>query len=159
MMHKVVMRSSRLEDLSYVLEEESKAAAQGYVALWSIAEHQLALERELTYHMILEVNSFRIGYLIMNQDRHDNLELMRLVISEKQKGYGVQTLELVKQFAFGSLELNRLWLDVRMHNTRAMNIYDKNGFVEEGILRNSVKLEDHYVSIKIMSILRTEYEL
>jgi RimJ/RimL family protein N-acetyltransferase len=82
---------------------------------------------------------------------------MRLVISEKKKGYGRETIALIKTFAFQTLNVNRLWLDVRVHNQYATSMYLDMGFVLEGTLRNCVKIKDDYVSIHMMSILKSEY--
>lgn len=159
MINNVHFRSSTLEDLPFVIKEEKQAAAKGFVANWSLEEHQAGIERETTKHMIVEYNNKPVGYVIMNQDEHDNLEIMRLVISEKHKGYGRQSLNMIKKIAFEELHCNRLWLDVRAHNRYAINVYQSMGFVEEGILRQAVKLTDGYVSVIIFSVLRSEYDV
>lgn len=144
------------EQLDFVMHYEALEAEEGYVIKWSKEDHLRALIRESTYHMIILEDSQPVGYLIMNTES-DNLELMRLVISKKNKGYGTQTLEKIKSIAFNELNCHRLWLDVRMHNENAIRLYEKLGFVREGVLREAVKYNDHYISVLVMSILRSEY--
>jgi diamine N-acetyltransferase len=47
---------------------------------------------------------------------------------------------------------------VKSLNTRALALYRSEGFVEEGRLRDSVKTEDGYDSLVVMSMLESEYE-
>lgn len=137
---------------------EKAAAKEGFVAEWTEEDHLKGIARPETYHMIVETVQ-PVGYLIMNRDKHDSLELMRLVITDKHKGYGRQTIQAIKKMAFEDLECHRLWLDVRIHNDYAYKMYLDMGFVEEGILRECVKLPQGHVSIRVMSILRSEYEV
>lgn len=154
----IILRSSSEEDLSFILNAEKLAAAEGFVASWTKDEHRMAFERLNTYHKTVLLEGERVGYLIMNLDANDNVELQRLVITRRHQGLGQRTLKAVKELAFETMACHRLWLDVRIHNHYAMKTYKAMGFVEEGILRECVKLEKGYVSIKIMSILKEEYE-
>ena len=42
-------------------------------------------------------------------------------------------------------------------NTRALALYESEGFVEEGRLRESVRAGDGYESLVVMSMLEVEY--
>ncbi|MCK8058488.1 MULTISPECIES: GNAT family N-acetyltransferase [unclassified Fusibacter] len=161
MIHKprLFLKPTTDSDLDFVLKNEQLAAEAGYVALWTKKQHEEALTRNETIHRIVTrlEDGASVGYLIANRDSNDNLELMRLVIAEKKKGYGRETIDLVKELAFNTLKVNRLWLDVRVHNQYATAMYLDMGFVIEGTLRNCVKLTDQYMSIHVMSILKSEY--
>ena len=76
---------------------------------------------------------------------------------------GVQTcalpiLRLLKRMAFRDLHAHRFWLDVKLLNVRALALYASEGFVDEGTLRESVKLADGYDSLRVMSMLDREYD-
>ena len=64
--------------------------------------------------------------------------------------------------AFRDLHAHRFWLDVKLLNTRAQTLYRSEGFVEEGRLRESVRLTgdaaDGYDSLVVMSLLDREYQ-
>jgi len=100
-----------------------------------------------------------IGYVIIagitNPNR--NIEFMRVVISSKGKGFGRETLKLVKKITFENLNAHRLWLDVRYKNQIAQNLYKSEGFIEEGILREYILYDGNYESLIVMSILKNEY--
>lgn len=80
------------------------------------------------------------------------------MITEKTRGYGKATVEMVKQLAFETYNAHRLWLDVKVQNKLAQAVYKKAGFVVEGILRECLKVEGRYDSLIIMSMLQQEYE-
>jgi RimJ/RimL family protein N-acetyltransferase len=156
---KVTLRKSNEKDLNYIINEEAGAADLAYVNAWSLDAHKKAQENPLTDHMIIESGEGEtVGYLIGNQNPDDNYELMRIVVSKKGFAYGRAAIEALIDYAF-TMSTHRFWLDVRMHNVKAIALYENMGFQTEGILREAVKLKDRYVSVKVMSILRAEYEL
>jgi RimJ/RimL family protein N-acetyltransferase len=59
--------------------------------------------------------------------------------------------------AFRDLGAHRFWLDVKSLNVRAQALYRSEGFVEEGRLRDSVKTDEGYDSLILMSMLEDEY--
>ncbi|WP_368665798.1 GNAT family N-acetyltransferase [Paenibacillus odorifer] len=48
-------------------------------------------------------------------------------------------------------------MDVRDHNHRARHVYESCGFTLEGTLLDCIKVEGHFESLHIMSILRHGY--
>jgi RimJ/RimL family protein N-acetyltransferase len=71
-------------------------------------------------------------------------------------------VRLLKKLAFTQLHAHRFWLDVKALNTRALKLYASEGFVEEGRLRESVRVNldgaDGYDSLIVMSMLDREYQ-
>ncbi|MBQ4842770.1 GNAT family N-acetyltransferase [Bacillus safensis] len=74
-----------------------------------------------------------------------------------QKGYGTEAVRMVQAFAFDTLELNRLELEVFSHNPRAFRSYEKAGFQYEGKRRQALYFNGTYSDVIIMGILREEY--
>ena len=62
------------------------------------------------------------------------------------------------RMAFRDLQAHRFWLDVKARNTRAKALYESEGFVAEGLLRESVKTDDGYDSLLVMAMLACEFE-
>ncbi len=50
-------------------------------------------------------------------------------------------------------QLHRIELTVMEHNTRAFALYKKTGFETEGIKRDSLKINGHYVNEHYMALL------
>ena len=88
---------------------------------------------------------------------HHSVELKRIVLQLKGQGLGRACVRLLTQMAFRDLRAHRFWLDVKSLNTRALALYRSEGFVEEGRLRDSVKTDDGYDSLVVMSMLESEY--
>jgi RimJ/RimL family protein N-acetyltransferase len=87
---------------------------------------------------------------------HESVQWRRLVVVDKGRGVGRAAVRLVKQAAFERFGAHRLWLDVMEHNHRAQALYESEGFVREGTLRECLRLGDRFVSLHIMSILSRE---
>jgi RimJ/RimL family protein N-acetyltransferase len=66
-------------------------------------------------------------------------------------------LRLIKNLAFEQLHAHRLWLDVKDFNYIARRLYEKEGFIVEGILRECIKVGDRFESLVLMSTLQSEY--
>jgi RimJ/RimL family protein N-acetyltransferase len=64
----------------------------------------------------------------------------------------------LKRMAFRDLHAHRFWLDVKLLNARAQALYASEGFVEEGRLRESVRLAEGYETLIVMSMLDREYD-
>jgi len=113
-------------------------------------------------HLMIESieTGFPVGYIILAGMKNLNhaVEIRRIAISEKEQGYGGDTLKLAMKLAFGDMNAHRLWLDTRVHNTIAQHAYESAGFIYEGILRDAARIGDTYESVKIYSMLRPEYE-
>ena len=73
------------------------------------------------------------------------------------KGYGTEALRVLAAFAFGELNLNRLWLRVYEDNARARRSYEKVGFRLEGRLRQDRFHEGRYHETLVMGLLREEW--
>jgi RimJ/RimL family protein N-acetyltransferase len=92
------------------------------------------------------------------EDRRGELGI---VIGEKGywgKGYGTDAIATLLRFAFGVMNLHRVWLTTGEDNPRAIACYRKCGFREEGRLR-----QDHYSGGRhwdtiVMGVLRQEFE-
>lgn len=68
------------------------------------------------------------------------------------KGIGTALMKELVTWAKQSNTLEKIELNVRASNARAITLYKKMGFVEEGRLKNRVKIsEDHYIDDILMA--------
>jgi RimJ/RimL family protein N-acetyltransferase len=84
-----------------------------------------------------------------------------IAIGEKSvwnQGYGTETMKLLLEHGFETLNLNRIYLRVYSTNPRAIHAYEKAGFVLEGTLREAVYRHGQYANVHIMSVLRSEWK-
>ena len=84
-----------------------------------------------------------------------------IVIGAKKywdRGHGTNIVRLLLRHAFDSLNLHRVSLVVFESNPRAIRVYKKVGFVEEGRMRESHFSGGKYCDTLMMSVLRGEWE-
>lgn len=78
--------------------------------------------------------------------------------SVRGMGYGYEALNNILELGFYELGLNRIWLRVLEYNRRAIELYKRVGFVQEGINRKESFRNGQYFSQIQMSILKSEWE-
>ncbi|OGO77961.1 MAG: hypothetical protein A2Y23_04425 [Clostridiales bacterium GWB2_37_7] len=156
----ILIRKTTEADLDFVLIAENAEENSPNVAQWSREQHITVFQNEDILHVIIEADGKSVGYAIIAglKDANKAIELKRIVIVDKGRGLGRTAIHLVKKLAFEELKAHRLWLDVREYNTRARNLYKALGFVEEGLIRECLLLDNKFVSHYIMSILEHEYK-
>ena len=84
-----------------------------------------------------------------------------ITIGEKEyqnKGYGTEAMEMLVEYGFNTLNMNRIELSVYEFNTRAFKTYLKVGFVEEGRKRQARYHNGKYHDEIMMAILREDWE-
>lgn len=84
---------------------------------------------------------------------------IRLLPSFWDKGLGGKAVHKLLHHAFNDLNLNRVYLYVFESNIRATKLYEKVGFVHEGLLRQSEYIDGKYLSLVVMGLLRDEYTI
>jgi RimJ/RimL family protein N-acetyltransferase len=74
------------------------------------------------------------------------------------QGHGTETMELLLDHGFGTLNLHRIWLQVYRGNPRAIRCYEKAGFIHEGCFREAHYRDGKYEDALIMSVLKPEWQ-
>ena len=160
------LRPTLLSDLDFVVGVENDPQNRPFITPWDRTQHEGAVRIPDFRHFVVEGGAVgeRDGFVILQGCRnpHGSVELKRLVLQTKGQGAGRRCVRLLKQMAFRDLHAHRFWLDVKLLNTRALKLYASEGFVEEGRLRESVRLTlqgaDGYDSLIVMSLLDREYQ-
>jgi diamine N-acetyltransferase len=155
---KIRLDLTHTDHLSEIIRIEKSNAE--FVGLYDVNQHKAIIEGDDTMHLsVLKTDNSFAGYIILAglTNPNNSIEFRRIVMSEKGKGYGRDALKLTVKYCFEDLKAHRIWLDVFEDNIRAIGLYKSQGFSIEGILRDSVKQNDKYRSLYLMSILRTDY--
>jgi RimJ/RimL family protein N-acetyltransferase len=64
---------------------------------------------------------------------------------------------MITGYGFEVLGLHRIDLEVYSFNPRARHVYEKVGFVAEGVLRDALRWDGHWVDATVMSVLAPEW--
>lgn len=101
-------------------------------------------------------NAF-IGEVVLNNlDAVNQSMNFRIALSVLGQGYGTQATRVVVDYAFAAVGLHRLSLSVFEFNPRAIRVYQKCGFVLEGIERDVLLWDGQWYSQHLMSLLKSD---
>lgn len=158
---RVRLRPTMQSDLEFVLSLERDPANLPFITPWERTQHEAAIRFPDFRHFIVEGGEdlASVGFLIFIgcKSQNQSLELKRMVVQAKGGGFGRAALRVAKKVAFDDLGAHRFWLDVKTHNTRAKALYDSEGFVVEGTLREAVRTSTGFESLVVMSVLQAEF--
>ena len=79
-------------------------------------------------------------------------------IKYQSKGLGTEAMELLLDYGFKTVNLNRIELHVYDYNTKAIKSYKKVGFIEEGRKRQFMWYNGCYHDAIMMGILAEEWK-
>lgn len=96
-----------------------------------------------------------------NVDSFNQNALFSLMIGEKSfwgKGLGTELTMLMLYHAFYSMNLKRVQSYQLRDNIGSIQVHNKCGFQQEGILRNAVFKNGNLVDLNVMGILKEEFD-
>jgi diamine N-acetyltransferase len=73
------------------------------------------------------------------------------------QGAGLEATKEILRHGFNDLHLNRIYLTVLVENTRAIKLYAKTGFIEEGREREAIFKNGRFHDLVLMSVLRKDF--
>lgn len=139
----------------------------------SLDVYPLESTKEFVEHVMLE-SSTNKSYIMVEKEEEIPIGIISLInidyknrnaeciidIGEKEhwaKGYGSESLKLLLDYVFYEMNLHRISLKVFSFNDRAISLYTKIGFQEEGNSRQSLFRNGQWYDIIHMGILKNEY--
>lgn len=164
------LRAIEREDLSTFVRWFNDPEVRQYLAMYmpmSMAEEEKWFERQLEdqdnrIFAIETEDGVHIGNIGLHSfDWKNRKALLGIVIGEKEywgKGYGSDAVRTLLGFAFGEMNLHRVYLTVYDYNERAIRCYERCGFQHEGQLREARFKDGQYHDELMLGILREEFE-
>jgi RimJ/RimL family protein N-acetyltransferase len=143
-----------VQDAETVLGPGEAASLRRYYA--GRNEHQDRLDLAI----IDKASGQCVGEVVLNQWDEGNCSCnFRTLIGPagRDRGLGTEALRLIAGYGFERLGLHRISLEVYAFNPRARRVYEKVGFVAEGVLREALRYDDDWVDATVMSILDHEW--
>lgn len=149
------------DDLEPIMRIERTPGYQGFIGGWTREDHLAHFgttdARYLVWREDGEVAGFTI--LLKLTDPGRVVLAKRVATARTDRGVGGRMIPAVMDWVFENTDANRLELDCSMENPRGLRVYEREGFVREGVAREVYRLEDgRYVSSALFSILRREWE-
>ena len=146
MRYRDVLAFSRLEEAQQFLEQMRSRCEQGEEMHWGITlkgEEHLVGSCGYSWHLGRQFGA--IGY-----------DLARLYWKQ---GIMTEAMQALLRFGFEVRNLHRVEAKVRLGNDASMRLLQRLGFQEEGMLRESLFLNNHFFDVKIFSLLKSEYNI
>lgn len=94
---------------------------------------------------------------IKEHDRRASLSIGIFDPAARDRGAGSEAVRLVLRFAFDQIDLHRVGLRVYAFNHRAIHVYERLGFVHEGVERECARVAGEWVDDVMMGILAHEF--
>lgn len=134
----------------------SEAQQQEWVANYRNTEKQLRLMIELE-------NGATVGVIMLYDIdmKNGTAEIGYKLLADREvriKGDTDDAVQGVLQYAFRELRLNCVTAHTLADNIKSERLLKRNGFTEEGLLRQRVYQGGSYVDMKAFSILKGEFE-
>ncbi len=102
-----------------------------------------------------------IGYTLLKDIDHKNRSVeigIHLDPAFQGRGYGKDAFLTLMRYCFQELNIHRICLQVFAFNEKAIRLYERLGFREEGRLRDAYFTQNRYYDIVLLSILENEFE-
>lgn len=167
---KIYLRAPEEEDASvYALSENHpEARAYLYYSLpTNIREHRERIEQRVKDHnniwftIATKEPDEPIGTTaLVRIDWVGRMATFYIAIAESKnwsQGYGSEVTGLIVNYAFSTLNFNRIQLHVSTDNSRAVKAYEKNGFKIEGTLRQAMYFANQYHDFYLMAVLKEDW--
>ena len=75
----------------------------------------------------------------------------------QKKGYGTDAMHSLLRYAFNTINLRKICLEVVSYNHEAFNLYKKIGFTEEGRLRKQIFINNEYHDVYLMGLMKESF--
>jgi len=164
---KISLRAIEKTDLDFLHRLYNNTAIMNYwfeEAYYSKAKLEENFEKQKKdsncRRFILHTDNEKLGFVALyNIDFiHRKAEFAIMIDPRQQgKGYAIPATNHAKDYAFRTLNLNKLYLIADHENEKAIHIYEKAGFKQEAVLKDEFFVNGSYRNIVYMSIFQKEY--
>lgn len=154
--HELLQEKEIIDNTLTIPYPYEKGMAEQWIATH---EERLALN-DYIYAVILKENNALIGTIGLLVTEECNHGCLGYWVGKPYwgKGYGTEMLARIIQFGFEDLKLHRIYGEHFDHNIASSRVMEKNGMVQEGMLREHKVKYGQFVNTNIRGILITEWK-
>ena len=141
------LRRAEIADIDYIINLEYAEDNLPFIVPFDRDFHENIITKgEASMDVIVEEVSTgeAVGYFLvagLNTEAKE-MEWTHVIIGKKGLGYGHEAMKLIKQWCFGVQKFHRAWLDCKDYNERALHLYESEGMVREGLIRETIITRD-----------------
>ena len=119
------------------------------------------LGEDTRYDAVIEADGVPVGTIgLLGIDRKNAKAEYYIAMGEtsyKGKGAAKEASRLILDYGFGKLGLNRIYLFTEAENVTAQKLFERVGFVREGVIRQDIASHGKYVDRIAYGILREDW--
>lgn len=162
----ILIRKAQIEDAERIVEIEREIAKQP--GILCSAPDELSMESVIKtissflqgapgIYLVAEYDGASVGHAFLQPHHLRSLRhVAELTIAIhpawQRRGIGTLLLQSLINWAIESTVIEKIQLNVRASNLKAISLYQKIGFQEEGRLRNRLKLSNCYLDDIVMGM-------
>lgn len=155
------MRRAEEADLDYIMELEYAPDNLPFIVPFDREFHTQLMTGVGALDAIVEEREtgISVGYLLISglATEAREIEWTHFIMDVKGKGYGHETMKLLKAWSFDTLGFHRAWLDCKDYNERALHLYQSEGMIREGLIRETILTEGRYENLVVLGMLEREF--
>jgi len=172
----IILREYQKEDLPFINKFANDFEIVQYLSDIFLRNHSLENTKKYLDSVLENSSNNNLNFVIseketlnyigqidiMNIDWIARIGTLGIVIAGKEfqnKGIGTEAINLLLRYAFERANLNKIELDVHEFNAGGIRCYEKCGFIEEGVIRESIYRDGKYYNTIKMGILKKEFLL
>lgn len=114
------------------------------------------------YDAVIEVDDVPVGTIgLLGIDRKNSKAEYYIAMGEpnyKRKGIAFAATRLILEYGFERLGLNRIYLFTEIENIGAQKMFEKAGFIREGIMRQDIVFQGKFVDRLIYGFLKEDWD-
>ena len=157
------LRKAVEQDLDFILDLEYAEDNLPFIVPFDRDFHtNIITGGEASMDVIVEevATGAPVGYFLVAGLKTEarEMEWTHVIIAKKGMGYGHEAMQLIKKWCFAVKKFHRAWLDCKDYNERALHLYESEGMVREGLIRETIITNGKYENLVILGILDREYE-
>lgn len=165
-----VVRESVFSDYEYYWKWENDTETVKYLAIDKDKSYESVVTEGFAYRadksvidcsIVDKAKEEPLGRIIIGRidGHHKSLDISKIYVGGNRRGQGIGRevfIGMLKYF-FEELGMARVTLDHFAGNVKAAALYERLGFVREGVAREACVKDGVYFDLHLMSMLREEY--
>ena len=155
------LRRANITDLGYIMALQFAPENLKFIVPFDEDYHRAIINSDGTEKLDVIVEELdtgiSAGYFMLRKLNTHCAEFTHVIIGRKGLGYGREALNLLLDWAFGIKNFHRVWIDCKEYNEIALHLYERAGFVREGLLREYLLTDGVYENLIVLGMLKSEY--
>ena len=153
------LRVATADDLNYIMKLQYVTENLKFIVPFDEDYHRKILACADKLDIIVEEidSGERAGYFMLRELDSPCAEFTHVIIGRKGLGYGSEALKLLLKWTFETKKFHRVWIDCKEYNSIALHLYERLGFVREGVLREYLSTNGVYENLIVLGMLDREY--